>query len=118
VELDYNGFQVGVSGIVNKIPELVEVVIDRPFALKIGSCLQDVNGSGFRIQWHKVLSEFILKVQPVNEVEAAVLHFLFKFAGRPVAGTSSLHVRHGPDNLGQIVFECFGTEADVSSAGS
>ena len=46
-ELDYNGFWVSVSGIVNKILELVEVVVDCPFALKIGGCLQDVNGSGF-----------------------------------------------------------------------
>jgi len=27
-ELDYNGFRVGVSGIVNKVAELVEVVVD------------------------------------------------------------------------------------------
>jgi len=117
-EFDYNGFRVGVSGIVNKILKLVEVVVDCPLALKVGGCLQDVNGSGFRIQRHKVLSEFILKIQPVDEAEAAGLCFLFKFMGRPAAGVSSLHIRHGPDNLSQIVFECFGTEADVSSAGS
>jgi len=35
----------------------------------------------------------------------------------PVASASSLHVRHGPDNLSEVVFECFGTEADVSSVG-
>jgi len=29
VELDYNGFQVGVSGIINKVAELVEVIVDR-----------------------------------------------------------------------------------------
>jgi len=50
--------------------------------------------SGIKSFW-----KFILKVQPVNEAEAAVLHFLFKFAGCPVASASSLHVRHGPDNL-------------------
>jgi len=68
-ELDYNGFRVGASGIVNKIPELVKIIIDRPLALKIGGRLQDVNGGGFRIQRHKVLSELILKVQPVEEAE-------------------------------------------------
>jgi len=38
-ELDYDGFRVGVSRIVNKIVELVEVVVDRPFALEVGGCL-------------------------------------------------------------------------------
>ena len=98
--LDYSGYWGGVSGIVNKIPELVEVVINRPLALKIGSRLQDINGGGLRIQWHKVLSELIFEVRPVEEAEAAGLRFLFKFVGHPAAGTSSLHIRHGPDNLG------------------
>ena len=100
MELDYNSFQVGVSGIINKIPELVKVVVDCSLALKIGSCLQDVNGGGFRIQWHEVLSELILEVQPVKEADAAGLRFLFKFAGRPAAGASSLHIRHGPGDFG------------------
>jgi len=39
VELDYDGFRVGVSRIVNKVAELVEVVVDRPFALEVGGCL-------------------------------------------------------------------------------
>jgi len=39
VELDYNGFRVGVSGIVNKVVELVEVIVDRPFALEVGGRL-------------------------------------------------------------------------------
>jgi len=38
-ELDYDGFRVGVSGVVNKVAELVEVVVNRPFALEVGgSC--------------------------------------------------------------------------------
>jgi len=64
-ELDYDGLQVGVSGIINKVAELVEVVVDRLFALEIGSCLQNVDGSGFRIQRHEVLSELVFEVQPV-----------------------------------------------------
>jgi len=38
-ELDYDGFRVGVSGIVNKVAELVEVVVDRALALEVGCCL-------------------------------------------------------------------------------
>jgi len=37
--LGYDGFRVGVSGIVNEVAELVEVVVDRPFALEVGGCL-------------------------------------------------------------------------------
>jgi len=37
-ELDYDGFRVGVSGIVNKVAELVKVVVDQPFALEVSSC--------------------------------------------------------------------------------
>jgi len=118
VEFDCNGFRVGVSGIVNQVPELVEVVVDSPLALKVGGCLQDVDGSGFQVEWHKVLSEFFFKVQPINEAEVAGLHFLFKFMGRPAVGASGLHVRHGPDDFGEIVFERFGTKADVGSARS
>jgi len=44
-ELDHNSFWIGVSGIINQVPELVEVVVDRPLALKVGSHLQDVDGS-------------------------------------------------------------------------
>jgi len=36
---------------------------------------QDVDASGFSIQQHKVLLELILEVQPVEEAEAAGLHF-------------------------------------------
>ena len=90
-EFDHNGFQVGVSGIINQVPELVEVVINRPLALKVGSHLQDVDGSSFRVERHKVLSEFFFEVQPVDEAEVAGLRFLFKFMDRPAVGTSSLH---------------------------
>ena len=38
-ELDYNRFRVGVSGIVDKVAELVEVIVDRPFALEVGGRL-------------------------------------------------------------------------------
>jgi len=117
-ELDHNSFQVGVSGIVNQISELVEVIVNCLLALKIGGCLQDIDGSSLQIQQHKVLSELIFKVQPVNEAEAASLRFLFKFVGHPAAGTSSLHVRHGPNDFGKIVFERFGTKADVGLARS
>jgi len=41
-ELDYNSFRVGVSGIVDKVAELVEVIVDRPFALEVGGRLQDI----------------------------------------------------------------------------
>jgi len=46
-ELDHDSFQVGVSGIINQVLELVEVIVDRPLALKIGGHFQDINGSGF-----------------------------------------------------------------------
>ena len=38
-ELDYDGFRVSVSGIVDKVAELVEIVVDRPFALEVGGRL-------------------------------------------------------------------------------
>jgi len=90
-ELDHDGFRVGVSRIINQFPELVEVVVNRPLALKVGGCLQDIDGSGFQVEQHKVLSEFFFKVQPVNEAEVASLRFLFKFTDRPAVGMSSLH---------------------------
>jgi len=34
-----------------------------------------------------------------------------------VAGMSGLHVRHCPDDIGEIVFEGFRAEADVGLAG-
>jgi len=117
VKLDYNGFRIGASGIINKIPELVEIIVDHLLALKTGGHLQDINGSSFRIQRHEVLSELIFKIQPIEEAEVAGLCFLFKFVGRPVASASNLHIGHGPDNLSWIVFECFGTEADISLGG-
>jgi len=92
VEFDHDGFRVGVSGIINQVPELVEVIVDCPLALKVGSRLQDIDGSGFRVEWHKVLSEFFFEVQPVDEVEVAGLCFLFKLVSRPVVGASSLHI--------------------------
>jgi len=91
-EFDYDGYRAGVSGIVNQVPELVKVVVNRPLALKVVSCLQNVDGSSFRVEWHKVLSEFFFEVQPVNEAEVAGLRFLFKFMDHPVVGASGLHV--------------------------
>jgi len=86
--------------------------------LKVGSCFQDVDGSGLRVEWHEVLSELFFEVQPIDEAEVAGLRFLFEFAGRPAVGASSLHVRHGPDDFGKIIFERLGTEADIGSARS
>jgi len=45
-ELDYDGFWVGVSGIINKVAELVEVVANRPFAAEVGGRPQDTDGRG------------------------------------------------------------------------
>ena len=91
-ELDRDSFRVGVSGIINQVPELVKVVVNRPLALKVGGHLQDIDGSGFQVERHKVLSEFFFEVQPVDKAEVAGHCFLFKFAGRPVVGASSLHI--------------------------
>ena len=68
-------------------------------------------------QGHEVLLELLFKIDPVDEVEVSGLRFMFKFAGSPAACTSSFHVGHCPDNLGEIVFEGFQAEADVGLAG-
>jgi len=57
------------------------------------------------------------KIDPVDEAEVSGLHFVFKFAGRPAACTSSFHVGHCPDDLGEIVFKGFRAEVDVGLAG-
>jgi len=98
--------------------ELVEVIINCPLALKVGGHFQDVDGSRLRVEWHEVLSELFFEVQPIDEAEVAGLRFLFEFAGHPVVGMSSLHVKHGPDDFGKIIFEHLRTEADVGSARS
>jgi len=73
-------------------------------------------GSPYSIQRHEVFSKFILEVVPVEEAETAGFRLLLKFAGRPAVGASGLHVGHGPNDLSRVVFERFGTEADVGPA--
>ena len=58
----------------------------------------------------------LTEVIPVEEAETAGFGLLLKFAGRPAVGASGLHVGHGPNDLSRVVFERFGTEADVGLA--
>ena len=50
VEFDHNCFWVSIPRIINQVIELVKVVIDCLLALKVGSCLQDVDHSGLGVQ--------------------------------------------------------------------
>ena len=59
----------------------------------------------------------LVEVVPVEEAETAGFGLLLKFTGRPAVGASGLHcVGHGPNNLSRVVFEHFGTVADVGPA--
>ena len=49
----------------DKIAELVEVVIHRTIALKVSCTFQYIDRSCLGVDWGKVLSELILKIHPV-----------------------------------------------------
>jgi len=115
-EFYHNLFRVGVAGVLNEVLELVEVIVDRPSTLKVRRGFQHVHSRGFGIEGHEVLSELLFKIDPVDEAEVSGLRFVFKFAGHWAACTSRLHVRHCPDDLGEIIFEGLWAEADVGLA--
>ena len=51
VELDYNSFQVGVSGVINEILELVKVVVNHLLALEIDRTLIVAASESKPFQW-------------------------------------------------------------------
>ena len=73
VKLNHNGFWVGVPRVIDKVVELVKVVINCLLALEIGCHFQHVDSRSFSVEWGEVLSELLLEVEPVNEVEGATL---------------------------------------------
>jgi len=96
-ELDYNGFWVSVSRIINEILELVKVVVDCLLALEIGGLLQNINSGSFQIQRYEILSEFFFEVQPIKKVEMSGVRFVFEFTDRPVgvmAGQRQYTLQH------------------------
>jgi len=72
------------------------------FILKVCGGLQDIDSHSLGVERHKVLSEFILGVRPVDEVEVSRLGFMFELAGCPVIGVSRFHIGHCPDNFGGL----------------
>jgi hypothetical protein len=49
VELDYDGFGIGVARVVHEVAELVKVIVDCALALEVCGRFQGVHGSGFGI---------------------------------------------------------------------
>ena len=110
MEFDHDGLRVGVSRVVNQVPELVEVVVNCPPTLEVRRRLQGVDCGGLCIEGSEVLTEFFLEVGPIEESESSFLggRFEFELSGCPAAGSSGVHVRHGPHDFGDFVFEGFG----------
>ena len=50
MEFDHNGLGVGVSGVVNEVSELVQVVTYRPLPLEVGCGLQGVDSHGLGVE--------------------------------------------------------------------
>src|SRR6266581_9411528 len=63
-ELDHNSIGVGVSRVLNEVSELVQIVINCPFALEVEGGLQCINSCSFRVEKHKVPLELIFEVRP------------------------------------------------------
>ena len=108
-EFDHDCFRVGVPRVVNQVPELVQVVVDRPLPLEVRRCLERVDRGCFGIERGEVLSEFFLEVRPVDKSEPTSFArcFSFEFPRRPAASSSGLHVGHGPDDFRGFVIERF-----------
>ena len=72
-KLDHNGFWVSVPRVVDEVAELVKVVVNCSLALEVGCHFQHVDSRSLSVEWGEVLSELLLKVEPVNEAEGATL---------------------------------------------
>jgi len=104
-ELDHDSLGVGVSRVLNEVSELVQIVVDHSFTLEVGGGLQCINSCSFGVKRHKVPSELIFKVGPINKAKMSRLNFVFKLMGCPVASASGLHIGYSPDNI--VVLEGF-----------
>ena len=115
-ELHDDGLQVSVAGVMDEIPEAVQVVVDGFPALVVGRSLEDVDRLGFLIERGEVLAELVFEVSPLAETKLALFCFQFKLTGRPSACPASFHVRHGPDDLLNLIVKGFRTKADIGTA--
>jgi len=79
------------------------------FALKVGGGFQGIDSSSFSIKQEEVFSKFFFKVEPVNEMKMASLHFEFEFVHHPAVSVSCFHIQHCPHNLHFIIVKGFGT---------
>ena len=102
-QLDHNSLGVGVSTVLNEVSELVQIVVDCSFTLEVGGGLQCINSCSFGVERHKVPSELVFEVGPINKAKMSRLNFVFELASCPTASASSFHVGHSPDDLGGIV---------------
>ena len=118
-ELEHDSPQVSVSRVVDEVPEVVQIVVDCLFAMKIGHHLQYINGGSFRIKGHEVLPKLFLKVRPIEESKMTIpgVHFILKLPGSPMASMSILYIGHCPDDFGNIVIKGLQAQTDVHSAG-
>jgi hypothetical protein len=119
-EFHHNGFGVGIPGVIHQVMELVQVIVNCPFALEIGQSLQYIYGCGFRIEGHEIFAELILEVDPVEEAEPPISEsgLVLELSGGPVTGPSRLHVGHSPDDFDAVIIKGLWAQADVSPARS
>ena len=52
------------------VMELVEIVVYRTVTLEVSGTFKHINCGGLGVEWDKVLSELIFKVNPVEESES------------------------------------------------
>ena len=102
----------------DEVAETVQVVVDGFPALVIGRSLQDIDRLGFLVERGKVFVEFIFEAGPLSEAKFTLFRLQFELTGCPLACSVSLHVRHCPDDLLNLIVEGFWTEADISATRS
>ena len=115
-ELHNDGLQVSVAGVVDEVPEAVQVVVDGFPALVVGRGLEDVDSFGFLIERGEVLTELVFEVRPLAKTKLALFRFQFELTGRPSTCATSFHVGHCPDDLLDFIVEGFWAEADIGAA--
>jgi len=116
VELHHNRLQVLVPRVIDEVLGLVQILVNKAFALEVCRHLQGVDSSSLHIQGEECLAELFLKLVPVIEAEGTMLSLVFKLASCPATSTSALHVGHGPDDPGTIGTERLRGKTEVRAA--
>jgi hypothetical protein len=96
--------------------EFIKVVINRAGSLEVSRGLKAIDGSRVEMGRTEFILEFSAELLPTRELGLPLVHRVLlpsKDSGNPLLCSTSLHVRHSPDDLKLLVPEVLWTEADV-----